>query len=377
MGLAEGIYPGTHSDRESGTSRRPYVLSCLGASARRVLPKNLIWGCEGPSNRLRAFPARPGLVVFLDGGWFRDGPTECRPRQARVLRRRIRRRSTVGRIRAPPGASVAPPVVSQDPDNDNLRSRGEHPCRWNLPLGLSSLSCSSVSHYSSDNESKCVRWLDLCSKTKPAKAPKAPQPKAPRAPKPPKGAGGSGSNGKAKGHHKNSGGSGGRPGTANPTPGGHDKPGKSHGKGPRKEHGKGHGKRHEKGPGKGHKPGRDKTRAGKSNRNPAGAGRHSSSGGGDGTGSLGPAPTREGQAANDPKHVAKASAAPVKKDDHSVNAPLFQAGAAVPATKRFAFPLFLTMIVVMFLLLQSRFDREDEKLTRAPVDYSDALLRFE
>ena len=91
---------------------------------------------------------------------------------------------------------------------------------------------------------------------------------------------------------------------------------------------------------------------------------------------MGPAPARDGQAASDSKHVAKASA-PVKKDNHSVTPPLFQAGAAVPATKRFAFPLFLTMIVVMFLLLQSRFDREDEKLTRAPVDYSDALLRFE
>ena len=50
------------------------------------------------------------------------------------------------------------------------------------------------------------------------------------------------------------------------------------------------------------------------------------------------------------------------------------AGAAV---KRFAFPLSLTILVLVFLLIQGEIDRRDPKLAFAPVDSSKDMVYFE
>nr|MBA2599268.1 hypothetical protein [Actinomycetota bacterium] len=79
-----------------------------------------------------------------------------------------------------------------------------------------------------------------------------------------------------------------------------------------------------------------------------------------------------------PTHVGSTSAALSPDARPSLATQLFTAGAeGSEATKRFAFPLLLTVIVVLFLMLQGRFDRKDEKMSLAPVDYSESLLTFE
>jgi hypothetical protein len=50
------------------------------------------------------------------------------------------------------------------------------------------------------------------------------------------------------------------------------------------------------------------------------------------------------------------------------------AGAAV---KTFAFPLSLTVLVLIFLLIQGEIDRRDPKLAFAPVDSSKDMVHFE
>ncbi len=50
---------------------------------------------------------------------------------------------------------------------------------------------------------------------------------------------------------------------------------------------------------------------------------------------------------------------------------------AAEATRQLAFPLALTMMVVVFLTIQGRFDRKDPKLSLAPVDSEQDTLYFE
>lgn len=50
---------------------------------------------------------------------------------------------------------------------------------------------------------------------------------------------------------------------------------------------------------------------------------------------------------------------------------------AAEATRQLAFPLALTMMVVMFLSIQGRVDRNDAKLSLAPVDSDQEVLYFE
>lgn len=155
-----------------------------------------------------------------------------------------------------------------------------------------------------------------------------------------------------------------RPGTANPTPGGRDEPG-----------------RNVKDPQGGRKDG-PKAPRNKESRGDGGAtaGRSGSGAGSPSTGmpAFAPVPVAASwSAGGDPNH--EKAAAPVSIDSRrSLATELFAAGAVVPAaTKRFVFPLFLTVIVVLFLLLQGWFDRKDDKLALAPVDYNEGLLTFE
>jgi hypothetical protein len=53
------------------------------------------------------------------------------------------------------------------------------------------------------------------------------------------------------------------------------------------------------------------------------------------------------------------------------------ARTAGEAVKTFAFPLSLTVLVVIFLLIQGELDRRDPKLAFAPVDSSKDMVHFE
>lgn len=53
------------------------------------------------------------------------------------------------------------------------------------------------------------------------------------------------------------------------------------------------------------------------------------------------------------------------------------ARTAGEAVKTFAFPLSLTVLVVIFLLIQGEIDRRDPKLAFAPVDSSKDMVHFE
>ncbi len=182
--------------------------------------------------------------------------------------------------------------------------------------------------------------------------------------------------GKAKGHDKRPGPAPvDRPGTANPDPGGRDNPGKGPGKGP------------SKGPDQGADPkdsdGGRKTPRAKDAKTTGGATtqRSGSASVSSGTGVPAPAPVPVRvnlSSTADPTHT-RAAAAPSRLDSRpSLATQLFAAGTeGSEATKRFAFPLLLTVIVVLFLMLQGRFDRKDDKLSLAPVDYSEGLLTFE
>lgn len=163
-----------------------------------------------------------------------------------------------------------------------------------------------------------------------------------------------------------------RPGTANPDPKGRDKPGS----GPHK------------GPDQGTDPkerddGREAPRT-KETRATGGAttGRSDSgSGSSPSTGTLAAArePVKaDSRVSGVPKHTKASHAPPTFDAGPSLTTQLFAAGAErSEATKRFAFPLLLTVIVVLFLMLQGRFDGQDDKLSLAPVDYSEGLLTFE
>jgi hypothetical protein len=51
--------------------------------------------------------------------------------------------------------------------------------------------------------------------------------------------------------------------------------------------------------------------------------------------------------------------------------------AVTKAAKTYVFPMALTLIVVLFLLVQSRLDRRDPKLSMAPVDSKLDEMDFE
>lgn len=53
------------------------------------------------------------------------------------------------------------------------------------------------------------------------------------------------------------------------------------------------------------------------------------------------------------------------------------AQTAGEAVKTFAFPLSLTILVLLFLLVQGEIDRRDPKLAFAPVDSSKDMVHFE
>lgn len=53
------------------------------------------------------------------------------------------------------------------------------------------------------------------------------------------------------------------------------------------------------------------------------------------------------------------------------------AQTAGEAVKTFAFPLSLTILVLIFLLIQGEIDRRDPKLAFAPVDSSKDMVYFE
>jgi hypothetical protein len=53
------------------------------------------------------------------------------------------------------------------------------------------------------------------------------------------------------------------------------------------------------------------------------------------------------------------------------------ARTASEAVKTFAFPLSLTILVLVFLLIQGEIDRRDPKLAFAPVDSSKDMVHFE
>jgi hypothetical protein len=53
------------------------------------------------------------------------------------------------------------------------------------------------------------------------------------------------------------------------------------------------------------------------------------------------------------------------------------ARTAGEAVKTFAFPLSLTVLVVIFLLIQGEIDRRDPKLAFAPIDSSKDMVHFE
>lgn len=53
------------------------------------------------------------------------------------------------------------------------------------------------------------------------------------------------------------------------------------------------------------------------------------------------------------------------------------ARTAGEAVKTFAFPLSLTILVIVFLLIQGEIDRRDPKLAFAPVDSSKDMVHFE
>lgn len=65
-------------------------------------------------------------------------------------------------------------------------------------------------------------------------------------------------------------------------------------------------------------------------------------------------------------------------DDGSIAASIAQlAQTAGEAVKTFAFPLSLTVLVLIFLLIQGEIDRRDPKLAFAPVDSSKDMVHFE
>lgn len=67
-----------------------------------------------------------------------------------------------------------------------------------------------------------------------------------------------------------------------------------------------------------------------------------------------------------------------KGDDGSIAASIAQlARTAGEAVKTFAFPLSLTILVLIFLLIQGEIDRRDPKLAFAPVDSSKDMVHFE
>lgn len=81
---------------------------------------------------------------------------------------------------------------------------------------------------------------------------------------------------------------------------------------------------------------------------------------------------------SDAQYSAGASEAPALAAgwtmDARTPAELFQ--AAVEAAKRFAFPLALTLLVIVFLVIQNRIDNKDPKLAVAPLDMDGELLSF-
>lgn len=60
-----------------------------------------------------------------------------------------------------------------------------------------------------------------------------------------------------------------------------------------------------------------------------------------------------------------------------VTSPLEElSSVGLKTASRFAFPLILALLVVAFLIVQGRIDRNDPKLRLAPIDSKHELLRF-